>query len=132
MKTIKIANYSIYSDGWYDDTDGNFVKLYKGVRVNVNKSGDDPRYMHFSIRTTKVKNTIWKKENERMDSIVFSDADNSITCDYEDQKRKATPHTLAFEKPVYEELKENIPAYMKECGLAFDTIVEDGRTILKF
>lgn len=57
MKKIHIANYSIYSDGVYTSKELNFRKLYRGVRVNVDVdgSGGDSRFIHFSIRTTMVQ-----------------------------------------------------------------------------
>lgn len=123
MKNIKIANYSIYSDGEYNENEMNFIKLYKGIRVNI-KLGDDcdSKYMHFSIRTKKVKDTIWKRSCEKMKSLIFDDNDFSITCDFDNKPNNKCKKTLFFDENVYNELKKNIPDYMDECGCKFDKV----------
>lgn len=122
MKNIKIANYSVYSDGVYTEDEMNFIKLYKGVRVNVCFDGDDPKYMHFSIRTNKVKNTIWKRDYEKMNYLLFDDRDFSITCDFEKEPTNKSKKILEFDENVYKELKKNIPEFMLDCGCRFDKI----------
>lgn len=119
MKQIKVANHSIYSDGFYTSKEMNFVKLYRGVRVNVEHCCEDDRYMHFSIRTRKTRTCIWKRECDEMKSLVFDDASCSIFCDFDTDPRNRSLHTLQFEECVYLELKENIPAFMAECGCRF-------------
>ena len=119
MKQIMIANHSIYSDGFYTQQESNFIRLYKGVRVNVDNCCDDARHMHFSIRTRKKLTCIWKRGVDEMRSLVFDDTSCSIFCDFDTDPRNRSLHTLQFEECVYLELKENIPAFMAECGCSF-------------
>ena len=134
MKTIKIANYSIYTDGCYTADEMNFPKLYKGVRVNVDYDGSS-RHMHFSIRTTKARTCIWKRASLEMRSLIFDDASMSVTCDYdrtpEDEKHKV-PQSLTFKEEVYQELKQLIPVFMKECGAQFECCDEGNKLTLVF
>lgn len=131
MKDIKVGNYSVYSDGFYGGC-GNFTKLYNGIRVSVDDDPADSRYMHFSIRTRKQKECIWKRGCEKMEAIVFTDSDFSVTCVFENEEKNKTPHTLRFSNEEYGELKENIPAYMEECGCRFDILEDYGQTMLLF
>lgn len=133
MKSIKIANYSVYSDGWYNMSNVNFTKLYKGVRVNVDiNDQEDHKYIHFSIRTNKARTCIWKRSSEKMNALIFDDKANSITCDFENEPKNKCPHTLSFAEDVYNELKENIPAFMKECGVKFSEKTDENGTVLIF
>lgn len=102
MKTIKVANYSVHSDGFYTSDEANFPKLYKGVRVNVDYNGSS-RHMHFSIRTTKTRTCIWKREHLEMRALIFDDASMSVTCDYDRTPKDKLPQTLTFKEEVYKE-----------------------------
>lgn len=131
MKTIKIANYSIYTDGFYTADEMNFPKLYRGVRVNVDYNGS-AQYMHFSIRTTKTRTCIFKTITEKMRALVFDDVSMSVTCDFENKPKNKFPHTLTFKEEVYQELKQLIPVFMKECGAQFERRDEDNKLTLVF
>ena len=131
MKTIKIANYSIYTDGFYTAKEINFRKLYKGVRVNVDFA-EKSRYMHLSIRTTKTRTCIFKTCGEEMRALIFDDASMSVTCDFENKPNNKSPHTLMFKEEVYHELKELIPVFMKEGGARFESREEDNKLTLVF
>lgn len=123
MKEIKIAKYSVYVFGDIAPYD-NFRKLYKGVKVCV-KNYDGQ--IDLKIFNKTLKTSLWKRIDESMKCIIFNDESNSITCDFENVPKNKCPHTLTFEKDVYDELKSNIPEFMKECGVNFvDGVVPDG------
>lgn len=133
MKTIKIANYSIYTDGSYTADEMNFEKLYKGVRVHVNYKGSS-RHMYFTIRTPKTRTCIWKREPLEMRALIFDDESKSVTCDYDRTPRdeKYFPKFLTFKEEVYQELKQLIPVFMKECGAQFECCDEGNKLTLLF
>ena len=132
MKTIKIANYSIYTDGFYTADEMNFPKLYRGVRVNVDYNGS-AQYKHFSLRTTKTRTCIFKTITEKMRALVFDDVSMSVTCDYDrTPKDEKLPQTLTFKEEVYKELKQLIPVFMKECGAQFECHDEGSKLALVF
>lgn len=132
MKTIKIANYSIYTDDGYSPAEMNFEKLYKGVRVLVDYNGSS-RFMYFAIRTPKTRTCIWKRSTQEMRALIFDDASMSVTCDYDrTPKDEKLPQTLTFKEEVYRELKELIPAFMKECGAQFECCEEENKLTLMF
>lgn len=134
MKTIKVANYSVYSDGGYSLDEMNFEKLYKGVRVLVDYNGSS-RFMYFAIRTAKPHICIWKRSTQEMRALIFDDASMSVTCDYartpKDEEYKL-PQTLTFKEEVYKELKQLIPVFMKECGAQFECHDEGSKLALVF
>lgn len=134
MKSIQIANYSIYCDGFYTPEEINFRKLYKGVRVSVNEGdcGGDSRFIHFSIRTTKVRTCIWKRQSEEMKALVFDDQSNSVTCDFDKDPKNVSLHTLTFKEEVYLELKQNIPTYLEHCGVRFKKVEKRSNLMLLF
>ena len=123
---IKIGNYSVYSNGWYPN---NFVKCYKGIRVNVrivhpfddDKFEDiDSRFIKFSIRTKSADTYIWKSPSERMDRLVFDDRTLAITCDREKSPKNTSLDSITFKEDEYEELKENIPNFLRLNGCKFE------------
>lgn len=67
-----------------------------------------------------------------MDNLIFDDINHSITCVFENEPKNKCPHTLAFESDVYEDLKTNIPVFMKECGCDFDVLETYGQMMLEF
>lgn len=133
MKTIKIANYSIYTNGGYSIGEMNFEKLYKGVRVLVDYNGSS-RFMYFAIRTPKARTCIWKRSTQEMRALIFDDASMSVTCDYNRTPRdeKLFPKSLTFKEEVYQELKQLIPVFMKECGAQFECCEEGNKLTLAF
>ena len=133
MKTIKIANYSIYTDDGYSPAEMNFEKLYKGVRVLVDYNGSS-RFMYLAIRTPKARTCIWKRSTQEMRALIFDDASMSVTCDYDRTPRdeKLFPKSLTFKEEVYQELKQLIPVFIKECGAQFECRDEDNKLILVF
>lgn len=134
MKIIKIANYSVYTDCGYSPDEMNFEKLYKGVRVLVDYNGSS-RFMYFAIRTAKTRICIWKRSTQEMRALIFDDASMSVTCDYDrtpkDEEYKL-PKSLTFKEEVYQELKELIPVFMKECGAQFECCDEENKLTLVF
>ncbi len=134
MKKIHIANYSIYSDGVYTSKELNFRKLYRGVRVNVDVDGGagDSCFIHFSIRTAQARPCIWKRASEEMRALVFEDESSTVTCDFDNDPKNVSPHTLTFNEEVYEELKHNIPVYREHCGVKFKKVTEGNTLTLLF
>lgn len=113
---INLSHNCIFLDG---ACPANFLNLYKGITVVVdsNHGSIDPQYCHLAIRTRKTRTCIWKTRAERMDRLVFEDAITTITCDYEQNEKHAkVPKSLTLEEDVYNELKEELPRFMKICG----------------
>lgn len=133
MKTIKIANYSVYTNSGYSLDEMNFEKLYRGVRVLVDYNGSS-RFMYFAIRTAKTRTCIWKRSTQEMGALIFDDESMSVTCDYDRTPRdeKLFPKSLTFKEEVYQELKELIPVFMKECGAQFECCDEENKLTLVF
>lgn len=120
MKTIKIANYSIYSDGRYDQNSTHFGKFYDGVEVDASKK------MGFSIRKPKVwwkfwekpkDRVIWVKPSENILFIRFTDYNNRVYV--ASAKTNPSASCLIFKPEIYNELKTNIPEFLKEQGWKF-------------
>ena len=128
MKDIKIAKYSAYVFGNIAPYD-NFRKLYKGVKVCV-KNYDGQ--IDLKIFNKTLKTSLWKRIDESMKCIIFNDESNSITCDFENVPKNKCPHTLTFEKDVYDELKSNIPEFLIECGVKFTESDDDSGKMLEF
>lgn len=121
--------YSAYISGSVAPYSDAIRKLYKGIKVYVSVWNDS---VDFKIITKSLKVSLWKRACEPMKSLVFDDANLSVTCDFENEPKNKCPHTLQFEKEVYDELKENIPVFMKECGAKFEVCAEETKKVLKF
>ena len=129
MKDIKIAMHSAYIPGSVAPYSDAIRKLYKGIKVYVSVWNDS---VDFKIITKSLKVSLWKRACEPMKFLTFDDASLSVTCDFENEPKNKCPHTLQFEKEVYDELKENIPVFMKECGAKFEVCAEETKKVLKF
>lgn len=119
---ITIRNYSAYMKDEYSTM---FRKLYKGVVVRVSPEKNNPQFCWFTVKTKKLKNTIYKTPKEKMYSIVFNDSDCSITCNFERYEKNRGLDSLSFEKEVYDELKSYIPEFMVECECGPKDIIEN-------
>lgn len=130
---VKLGDYSMYKPE-RESRPVPIRNLYKGVVVTVSMEGvTDPRNVFFTIRTKKVSSTIWKRNHEQMDKLVFDDESLTITCVYGYKApENPAPNSLTFEKVVYDELKENIPAFMIEQGCFFKEEVSNHGLTLTF
>ena len=133
MMECKAGNFSIYFEGAFP---GVFRDVYKGVVVNARGYGG---HGHFAIRKPKknfrsklpkcirklfpYKWVMWKNDRERLHRLYFNNHDRSISIDAEMVNRSY--RKLTFDKYTYDELQENIPAFLKEVGYKFETEVKD-------
>lgn len=121
---IKIKNYSVYvvNDTFAKD----FFNQYNGIVVIMNQLGG------FSIRKNHNSEVIYHNNKEVMHSIIFNDIEKSITVnDEKNEKNKSVRH-LVFSENQYDELKLNIPYYLNEAGIYFDSTFNDDNLELTF
>ena len=135
----KAAHFSIYFEGQFP---GYFQRVYKGVVVNARGYWG---YGHFAIRKPitfwfnlprfikrlfPYKWVMWKNDREKLNRLFFNDHDRSISIDAE--MTNPSCRKLTFDKNTYNELKENIPDFLKEVGYKFKTDVKDDVMTLIF
>ena len=133
------SSHSVYFE---EALDTEFRKQYKGVIVNARGYGG---YGHFAIRKPitfwfklpkfirkmfPYRWVMWKKDTEKMDSLLFCDVNKSINI-FADMKNKSY-RTLFFDKATYEDLKEHIPSFLEHVGYKFTTEVEEDSLTLVF
>lgn len=127
---FKVGFNSVYTNGPYCST---FQKLYKGVIVVVDMNGvDESPYVYLAIRTKKPRTCIWKSSWEKMEKLIFDDSNCTVECVWDKAPENKSLSSLTFDKEVYDELKENIPDFMKENGVLFEVEATDTKTILNF
>lgn len=122
MDLIIIKEYSVYMD---DEYPHNFRKLYRGITVRCSMQNENPQYCWFTIKTRKTKTTIVKSPQEKLNSITFNDTDYTIACEFERSKENKFLDSLSFTHEEYDELKKNIPEFMRMCGCCPKTSSED-------
>lgn len=133
---MKVNNFSVFFNGPYAN---NFENIYKGIIVVVDTSNcGSSAYMHFAIRNCKGlkrsrrKNTIFKTRNEKLNKIVFNDAELSITCDFENLPTNKCTKTIIFSEDCYKEIRENLPKYMIDNGAHFTFSEYENKVVLHF
>ena len=119
----KVSSYSAYFEGAFH---GGLWEQYKGVIVNAR---NDKGYGHFAIRKPHtfwfklpkfIKNLFpykWvmvKNDREKMHQLYFNDSDRSINIVAE--MLNLSYRKLTFDKKTYEDLKENVPTFLREVG----------------
>ena len=139
MMECKAGNFSIYFEGAFP---GLFRDAYRGVVVNARGYGG---HGHFAIRKPKIfwsklpkfikrmfhyEWVMWKNDRERLNRLFFNDHDRSISIDAEMVNRSY--RKLTFDKYTYDELKMNIPVFLKEVGYKFETEVKGDVMTLVF
>ncbi len=139
MMECKAGNFTIYFEGAFP---GCFRDVYRGVVVNARGYGG---HGHFAIRKpitfwSKLPKFIkrmfpyecimWKNDREKLHRLFFNDHDRGISIDAEMVNRSY--RKLTFDKYTYDELKANIPVFLKEVGYKFETEVEDDVLTLVF
>ena len=132
MMECKAGNFSIYFEGAFP---GCFRDVYSGVVVNARGYWG---HGHFAIRKPitfwsrlpkfikkmfPYRCIMWKNDREKLHRLFFNDHDRSISIDAE--MVNPSYRKLTFDKYTYEELKENIPVFLKEVGYKFETEVKD-------
>lgn len=127
---VKIGNYAMYLNFPFPSL---LSEKYKGIIVVVDKDENcsDSKFIHF--RLDKGNNELlYKTRREKLDKIIFNDADLSITCEYKKHPKNNTPTVLTFTEEEFEELSEELPTFMQECGCEFETVESEGVLELKF
>ena len=139
MLDCHVSTHSVYFEGGFNPE---FHKRYKGVLVNARSEGG---YGHFAIRKPitfwfklpkfikkmfPYKWVMWKKDTEKMYSLIFVDSEKFIHIDA-DMKNNSY-RTLTFDKDTYEDLKSCIPAFLESVGYKFTKNVGDNGLTLNF
>lgn len=139
MLDCHVSTHSVYFEGGFNPE---FHKRYKGVLVNARSEGG---YGHFAIRKPitfwfklpkfikkmfPYKWVMWKKDTEKMYSLIFVDSEKFIHIDA-DMKNNSY-RTLTFDKDTYEDLKSCIPAFLESVGYKFTKNEGDNGLTLNF
>ena len=139
MLDCHVSTHSVYFEGGFNPE---FHKRYKGVLVNARSEGG---YGHFAIRKPVTfwfklpkfikkmfpyKWVMWKKDTEKMYSLIFVDSEKFIHIDA-DMKNNSY-RTLTFDKDTYEDLKSCIPAFLESVGYKFTKNEGDNGLTLNF
>ena len=139
MMECKAGNFSIYFEGAFP---GLFRDVYSGVVVNARGYGG---HGHFAIRKPitfrsklpkfirkmlPYKCIMWKNDREKLHCLFFNDHERSISIDAE--MVNPSYRKLTFGKYTYDELKMNIPVFLKEVGYKYETVIKDDVMTLIF
>lgn len=139
MLDCYVSTHSAYFEGGFNP---DFHKKYKGVIVNARSEGG---YGHFAIRKPVTfwfklpkfikkmfpyKWVMWKKDTEKMHSLIFVDSQKSIHIDAD--MKNCSYRTLTFGKDTYEDLKSCIPAFLESVGYKFTKNEGDNGLTLNF
>lgn len=133
------SSHSVYFE---EALDTEFRKQYKGVIVNARSEGG---YGHFAIRKPitfwfklpkfikkmfPYKWILWKNDREKMYRLCFDGPYKSVIIDAD--MMNPSYKQLTFDKETYEDLKENIPAFLLYVGYKFSVETEDDIMTLHF
>lgn len=139
MLDCYVSTHSAYFEEGFNPE---FRKRYKGVLVNARGWGG---YGHFAIRKPVTfwfklpkfikkmfpyRWVMWKKDTEKMYSLIFVDSEKFIHIDA-DMKNNSY-RTLTFDKDTYEDLKSCIPAFLESVGYKFTKNEGDNGLTLNF